>query len=380
MKWSFKIGEVKGIEIKVHLTFLIIVAWAAFYWGVALKGGVGGAIFGVILICLLFGCVVLHELSHSFQAIRYGYKVEDITLLPIGGMAKMESIPEDPAQELRMSIAGPMTNFAIALVLWILIKIFFAGQSTPGLYQVMTEISFRGLIHYLFVINIMLGAFNLIPAFPMDGGRVLRAILAKNMDYAKATTIAAMIGQGLAILMGMAGFFMGNFFLILIAIFIYMGAEQEGKVTEIKSVLRELIVEQVMTRDIKSVSSSTPLSEVIEIILHSYQEDFPVVDNDKLVGILPRSSIISTLHRSSADTPVKQAMKEDFPVVTLKTPLSEVYQKIMETRIKVIPVMEGDKFQGIINLEDISEAYMLLSAAGERRRSGLSKQQATKKE
>ena len=193
MSWSIRLFRVQGIDVKVHLTLVLILIWAAYRWSGSTGAGIQGALFGVVATLLLFAAVTLHELGHSFQALKYGVKVRDITLLPMGGLARMEEMPEKPKQELAIALAGPLVNFAIAALL-IGLGVLLQTQAVltlPELYRSLGEANWAGLLAYLTSANLMLGLFNLIPAFPMDGGRVLRALLAMKLDYDKATAIAA---------------------------------------------------------------------------------------------------------------------------------------------------------------------------------------------
>jgi Zn-dependent protease len=244
MNWSIKLGKIKGIDIKVHLTFILILVWAAYQWGVSTGKGLEGALFGVVVTLLLFLCVTLHELGHSFQALRFGIPVKDITLWPFGGLAQIERMPEKPRQELLIAIAGPLVNLVIGFGLLLVSQVLQiqGWLAIDQLFQVLGDVSWQGLLAYLIMANFALALFNLLPAFPMDGGRVLRALLAMRMDHAKATRWAVGIGQTLAWGLGLWGFTSGGYTLILIAIFVYLAAGQEGKTSAIKNVLGDLKV------------------------------------------------------------------------------------------------------------------------------------------
>jgi len=369
--WSIRIATVKGIEIKVHLTFLFIILWAAIEGGAGIGGGLRGAIFGIVSTTLLFFCVVLHELGHSFQALRYKVKVRNITLLPIGGVAQMESIPEKPSQELAISLAGPAVNFAIA----ILVTQIGAYLSQPAYLlsdtgqRVLSWIldglfygtDWKALIFYLLSMNVSLGAFNLIPAFPMDGGRVLRALLALRLDYLRATRIAVNVGRGLAVLLGVAGLILFQFPLVLIAVFIYAGGGYERQMVEVKKALQGLQVSQAVTRQLRTVTPTTLLTHVVDLIFHGYQSNFPVVEGRQLVGVLVREDILATLRERGPNVPVGQVMRTDFPVVNLSDSLLHVQQLIAKSGVKAVPVIEDGFFRGLITLNNINETYTLLS-------------------
>jgi len=378
--WSIKIATVKGIEIKVHLTFLLIILWAAIEGGMGIGGGLRGAIFGIVSTTLLFFCVVLHELGHSFQALRYKVKVRNITLLPIGGVAQMESIPEKPSHELAISLAGPAVNFAIVgllapLALWVLVTQIGAYLDRPAYLlsdtgqRVLSWIlnglfygtDWKALVFYLLSMNVSLGVFNLIPAFPMDGGRVLRALLALRLDYLRATRIAVNVGRGLAMLLGVAGLMLFQFPLVLIAVFIYAGAGHERQMVEVKRALQGLQVSQAVTRQLRAVTPTTPLGQVLDFTSYGYQSDFPVVKGRQLVGVLVREDILATLRERGPNVPVGQVMRTDFPVVNLSDSLLHVQQLIAKSGVKAVPVVEDGFFRGLITLDKINQTYTLLS-------------------
>lgn len=365
MRWSFKVGTAFGIELRIHVTFFLILLWAAYIWGVEYNQGVAGAFYGALVISILFACVVIHELSHSRMAQHYGAEVASITLLPIGGVSLLKKMPEGPAKELAVSIVGPLSNIVIGAVLGV-VYAALPGKTplatTDQFTEVITGISLQGFVLYMLLINFTLAAFNMIPAFPLDGGRVLRSILAKRMSYVKATRTAVLVGQMFAFALGIAGLLLGTWLWIIIAIFIYMGAEQEGAGAEMKTVLSRLKVGQAVTGRVKTLSPDDLLGDVVAIVIHSYQEDFPVLLNGQLVGILTRSNLINGLHRLGPGGRVSQVMERDFPVVTTDAPFSEAYEKMNQARLKAVPVMVNDRLVGMITLEHLSDVFMLLSA------------------
>jgi len=363
MSWSIKLFRVRGIEIKVHLTFVLILIWAAVRWGVTMKGGTTGALYGVLVILLLFACVTVHELAHSLTAMRFGVKVRDITLLPIGGISQMEEMPHKPSEELRMSLAGPLSNFIIAAILLLLsIPLNFPAEVSSGrMGQVLGSVSWGGLLAYLITANIMLGLFNLLPAFPMDGGRVLRSLLAMRMDHAKATAKAAAAGQGLAWLMGLVGVLSGAWTLVIIAVFIYLGASQEGRMVEVKNVLGELRVRQAMTTKCQTLSPEEPLSKAIDLILHGFQTVFPVLEEGRLAGILTEAEVVSALKEYGPEVAVKMAMRPDAPSFDPDGSLFAAQQLMSEKRLRALPVIKEGKLIGLLTPQDVSEAYLFLS-------------------
>ncbi|MHB1389635.1 MAG: site-2 protease family protein [Thermoleophilia bacterium] len=364
MKWSFKIGRAFGIQLRVHVTFFLIIAYAAYIWGVSDGGGVSGAVYGSFLITLLFACVVIHELCHSLMAIHFGGEVASITLLPIGGVSLLKNMPEEPRKELWVSVVGPLSNVVIALLLGI-VYVALPGRtavaSIDDFANVLTAISVEGFITYMLVINLMLAVFNMLPAFPLDGGRVLRSLLSLRMSPVRATRLAVTIGQMFAFGLGLAGVLLGAWLWIVVAVFIYMGAGQEGAGAQTKSILSGLRVRQALTGNVRVMAPTDRLSVVVTEMMHLFQEDFPVVEGERLAGVLTRSDLIRGLHDLGPEAAVSQVMTKDFPVVDADAPFSEVYQKMNETGVKAVPVLENGKLLGLVTLEHLSEVFMLLT-------------------
>ena len=361
---AIRLFSVRGIVIRMHITFPLILVWGAIQFGLISGLGVSGAIFGVIVFLLLFVIVVLHELGHSFAAQYYGVPVKEIVLLPIGGLAQLARIPEDPRQELVIAIAGPAVNFVLAILMAIIA--FIVGESvslvSPTLmFEELGSLSVGSIFNYVFVSNLFLGVFNLIPAFPMDGGRVLRALLATQMAYPRATRIAVSIGQSLAFLFGLWGFLGGGFFLILIAIFIYMGAGQEGQLVQLRHVLRGLTVEQAYSRQAQTVVPDATLHQVIDLTLSSFQADFPVCDDGRLVGLLTYSRLIQALNQRGPDVLVGDIMLTDIQPVAPNEGLFAVQQRMTALSIGALPVAENSHFLGLLTSQDINEIYRLAS-------------------
>ena len=366
MNWSLKLFKVKGIDIKVHLTFVLILVWAAYRWSVSTGEGVQGAIFGIVATLLLFLSVTLHELGHSLQAIKFGVRVRDITLMPMGGLAQMESIPEDPNKELRIAIAGPLVNFAIAALLIGLGTLLDARAllSFDELIASLGRVSWSGLLAYLTSANIMLGLFNLIPAFPMDGGRVLRALLAKKADHTKATRIAAQIGQGLALLMGLWGFMSGSWTLVLIAIFVWMGAGQESQGAQVKHTLGGTTVGQVMTRSPQVLRVNDSLSKAVELTLTTSQADFPVLEwgSNRVAGLLSEIDLLRGLQSLGANAAAREVMRMKIAAVSPDEPLHAAQQKMLLSRTRALPVLNPEgELLGMLTADDINEAYRLMA-------------------
>ena len=366
MSWSIKLFKVKGIDVKVHLTFVLILIWAAYRWSVSTGEGWMGAVFGIVATLLLFTSVTLHEFGHSLQALKFGIPVHDITLLPMGGLARIEEIPEDPGKEFRIAIAGPLVNFIIAGVLFGigLLLNTRAIISLDELYLSMGQVSWNGMLAYLTMTNLLLGLFNLIPAYPMDGGRILRAFLAKQLGHSKATNIAVKVGQGLALLFGLWGFMNGIYTLVLIAIFVWMGAGQEGKDTDVKNILNQMKVSQAMTRQPQILRSNDGLFKAIDLTLSTSQSDFPVTEwgSNHVVGLLCEKELLKGLQIHERTTPVRDVMQTTFPKATPDLPLLEAHKQMVSGRVRAMPVVDDeDNIVGLLTATDINEAYRLLS-------------------
>ncbi len=366
---GIKLFTVRGIEVKMHITFPLILVWAAVQFGYLNTEGfvLSGAAFGVVVILLLFICVVIHELAHSLVAVRMGFPVRDIVLLPLGGVAQMERMPERPAQEFLMAIAGPLSNFVIAVLLTVvgLALEMGAGRDLWQLLIDPIQLGWRGIIPYLIVTNLGLAVFNLIPAFPMDGGRVLRALLATVMSHARATTLAVRVGQGLAWMLGLTGLLTSNFMWVLIAIFVYSGAAQEGQMVHVKNALQGLRVRQAFSRRALALYPDDPVSRAADLTLESFQADFPVCDGERLMGLLTHTDVIRALKQRRPETPVREVMRTDFPTVGLDDGLFEVHRQMAEAGLDALAVMEGERFLGLLTRRDVNEVYQLLSVSPE---------------
>jgi len=369
MRFSYRIFRAFGIDVRIHLTFLFIVAYFAYLWGaVTDPGGVLGALYGVMLVVLLFILVVIHELTHSRVAQHYGIAVRSITLLPIGGVASMDEIPAEPRKELAISIAGPLSNIVIALLMFAALPfvVDWGTLSFERISDLIFERSFAGAYMYIFLTNALLAGFNLLPAFPLDGGRVFRALLAMRLDRARATRVAVLVGQSLAVLLAIYGFLSGGIILILVAIFIFFGAQGEGGVGELHRVLGDLRVKHVINTNVQTARREQTLGELAARLFHTYQEDFPVITaQGEVEGIVPRDRLIAELGHNGPDYPAGDVMRTDFPVIGLEGTVNEALDRMRAGGFKAIPIVERGRLAGMLSLEDIGEVYSLLSAGGE---------------
>lgn len=364
MESGIPLFKVRGIQVRMHITFPLILIWGAIQFGFLARRGLTGAVFGVVVTLILFAIVVLHELGHSVAAQSYGVPVEQIVLLPIGGVAQLGRIPENPMQEFVIAIAGPLVNFALAGLLALIGAISGLEVGLAGLRSILDQLgsaNLNAVFGYVFVSNLFLGLFNLLPAFPMDGGRILRALLASRMDYARATALAVTVGQAMAWLLGLWGFLGGGFFLIVVAIFIYTGAGQEGRMVQVRSVLRNLTVRQAYSKQVKSLSPQSTLRDAIEITLSSFQSDFPVCEDESLIGVLTHTQLVEALNRSGPDQPVAEVMRTDLAPVSPDESLFLAQQRLTEEAVDALPVVERGEFLGLVTARDVSEVYRLAS-------------------
>ena len=358
MKWSWKIGRLWGIDIYMHATFLLIVGWVAVSYWLELHSW-NAVLSGVIFILAIFACVVLHEYGHALTARRFGVKTRDITLYPIGGVARLERIPEKPIEELWVALAGPAVNVGISAVLFVYLFL----TNGFGLFHGF-DIASGSFLVRLLEINALLAGFNLLPAFPMDGGRVLRALLAMNMDYVHATQVAANVGQAMAFIFGFAGLFIDPF-LLFIAFFIWIGAGQEANLAQVKNSLGGIPVGRAMITNFETLSPADTLAKVVELIIAGSQHDFPVVEDGRLAGILDRETFIKALaERGQADL-VADVMRHGIPEVDTHEMIDSAMERLNSNSVKTLPVTHAGKLVGLITSENITEFLMIRSALHE---------------
>jgi len=365
MDWSLTIGTVHGIKIKIHATFLLIIPWAAYNWGIALGRGWSGALYGIVFTAVIFFCVVLHELAHSLVAVFYGVRVHEIELSPIGGVAKMESMPQKPYQEFVMALAGPLVNLIIAVPLGGLVLMLIGSgviKSFGHLIYLMSKPSWQGFILNLFASNVLLALFNLLPAFPMDGGRVLRSALAWVIGQRQATIVAARVGQVLAIMLGLFGLVSANLMLVFIALFVFAGAQQEERLAEIRDVLRDLLVGQALITTCPTLSPDDTLDIVLALAMHEHPAAFAVVEAGYLVGLLPYSDITSALATYGPGVRVGDIMRTVFPTVEPTDSLIRARQLMAASGLRALPVISAGRLLGMITAQQINEIYAFLAA------------------
>lgn len=365
MKTSFQIFKVWGIPIKIHISFLLILpifayifATNTYFFNFLLEETPLLAYgLGAVLVILFFLCILLHELGHSFVALKSGIDMSNITLMIFGGVSSMDEPNEDPNTELKLALAGPAVSIVIGSIL--LLITFALGLELPILVSVESVPSI--MLGWLGYINLVLAGFNLIPAFPMDGGRVLRSLLAKKMSYIDATEKAASVGKTFAFLLGLFGLltFPQGIWFILIASFIYIGASEEEKATQISGALKGKEAKDLMTKEVVSVSPDNSLEEVIKIIREKKHMGYPVLENDELVGVITFSDIQDVPEQEKKGKKVRDIMTTDLKTVKSTTEAYEALKKMSSSGVGRLPVVENKELVGILSRSDFTTAFQL---------------------
>lgn len=354
MGWSFPLGIIAGIRVQVHFTFAIFMVW------IVLSGLMQGKSSAVVLanalfMLGLFGCVVLHEFGHALTARRFGILTKDITLLPIGGVARLERMPEDPMQELWVALAGPAVNVVIAAAIAVWLKVTGGNAALSGI-----NIETGSLLERLLVVNISLCVFNMLPAFPMDGGRVVRALLATRMEYTRATQVAANLGQGMALLFGIAGFLF-NPVLLFIAFFVWIGAGQEASMVQMKAALGGIPVSAAMMTRFQTVRPEDTLAFLTKLILSGAQHDFPVMEDERVVGVVTREGLVKGLAQSD-ELQVQDVMHREIAVADASDMLESAFQRLQDCACHTLPVMQNRRLVGLLTAENMGEFLMISKA------------------
>ncbi|WP_137699493.1 site-2 protease family protein [Marimonas lutisalis] len=354
MNWSFSIGTVRGTEIRVHATFFLLLAWVMVAAWMA--EGPGAAVVNMAFIVTIFACVVLHELGHAMMARRFGVRTPDITLLPIGGLARLERIPEDPKQEILIAVAGPLVN----VVIWVILTLFLGAQVSLNALQSLEDPGL-GFVERVAAVNLLLVAFNLIPAFPMDGGRVFRAALAMFMDRVRATQVAAHVGQIMAFLFGFLGLTGGSPLLILIAVFIFFAAGAESSDAALRDRAHGARARDAMITAFEALRPDDTLDTAAQAVLRTTQAEFPVIGPDRrFAGMLTRAVILAAGEDARRTAHVAAAMERDVPQVTLDAPMDAVLDAMAQGNVPGVAVSDrAGNFVGYITRENIGEWYIL---------------------
>jgi Zn-dependent protease/predicted transcriptional regulator len=355
MRWSLKVGQLAGTVVYVHVTFFALLAWIGVMAGLE-KRSLAAAVEAVGFTTTLFACVVLHEFGHAFMARRFAIRTRDIVLFPFGGVGRLERIPEVPSQELLIALAGPAVSVGIAgglfAALWL-------QGSAPQLENF--GIGDASFAERLTVINAALAAFNLLPAFPMDGGRVLRALLAMRLDYVRATEVAARIGQAIAVLFAVVGA-LTNPLLLVVALFVWIGAAGEAGLAQVKRALRGATVETAMRTEFGELAPGAAIGRAVEMALRYAQSDFPVLLNGQVVGMLTRRDLVRCLSEDGAARTVGDAMHRAFEIVDRSEPLVAVFGRLQQEPDKTLLVADHGRIVGLVGLDEIGNLLRIRRA------------------
>ena len=360
MNWSFRVLDVAGIPIRIHATFFLILILGAYQWG-SMTGTLMGGVFGIVLMGLLFVSVTLHELGHSLVAKVFGIPVRQIVLLPLGGVAQITKNPEKPLHELIIAVAGPLVNVGIAILLLAALGFSVAPQMLTGHGRLPGEMSntpsLTTLLSWLLTANISLAIFNLIPAFPLDGGRVFRALMAMFIGYPRATRLASVTGQFIAIILGIYAVLNSQFLLALVAVFIFFEARQETATVEAKTVLNTLRVGDAYNKHALALVVGDRVSRAVDYILTSCQPDFAVLQGSNPIGIVTRDDVLRSLATHMDDTFVTEIMVREFLKIEASKSLAETRRTMVKRGTRIAGVYDGANFLGLISMEDIAEAF-----------------------
>jgi Zn-dependent protease len=370
VKWSYRIANVRGIDLKVHVTFALIVIAAVVTWGPL---GWSGIAFGVALMALLFGCVTLHEFGHAVAAQRFGIPVREIVLLPIGGVALLGRNPRNALQELVIAAAGPLVNVLIVGALIPVLALLGEPITWSGAHlgpRPGIELTVHEALRWLVGVNVSLVLFNLIPAFPLDGGRILRGLLGLGMDWTQATRWATRVGQVLAVAMGVFGFMTGQLTLAIIALLVFSAAGATHAEERGREVLAFARAGDACNRHAITLGERDHTNKVARYLLTSYQPDFAVMRGGELLGVVLRRDVLGRLAHGKGGLPVTDAMTR-CPRVSATATLADVRSILDEQDAFVVAVFDGDRYLGLISRDDLHEAELILrsSLIAEARRS-----------
>lgn len=356
------LGSIYGTEVRVHFTFLFLLAWiGTIVW---MESGAAAALDAVLVVILLFVCVVLHEFGHVLMARRFGIMTSHITLWPIGGIAALDTLPEKPREEIAVALAGPAVNILLALIM---VVILGADLSVANM-RLFGDANI-GILDRLATVNVVLAIFNLIPAFPMDGGRVLRAAFGHFMSYVRATRLAARVGQAFAILLAFLGL-LGNPFLVIIGIFVYLAASTEAYSVNVRDATRGVPVREVMISRFESLSPDATLSDAADLLLKTAQKEFPVVDGDKkLLGFLTRDSLVQALSSEDEGAPIAKAVTRLVPTEGLRSSVEAIMVLLQAPGVPAVAIVDKEnRFVGYITHENVLELFMVQEASRQRHR------------
>jgi Zn-dependent protease/CBS domain-containing protein len=370
--WSISIGRVFGIELRVHLTFLFLLFFVWMSESAVHRQISAGP--GLALVGIIFGSVLLHEFGHALVSTREGIPAKSIILLPIGGITMLDesrvmaegSGKPTWARDIRIAIAGPVVNLVIAILAG-----FIVLQVLPqtDLWQ-WPFIHSGNLPKSVVWANLYLAGFNLLPAYPMDGGRILRALFSRRMEPVQATRRAVFIGQAFAMVFMLSGFFIPNFWLVMVGVFVFMGAQLEERSIVFQSVLETVQMRDIMLTDFATLSPADTLEDALEKAVHSLQDDFPVVRGSDMVGVVSRQKILDAL-RSEGNGYVQSVMNRMFEVAGRSESLASAFKKLTARNLSIIPVVEDQHLVGIVTLQNLMHSMALLAESRKLRREAL---------
>jgi Zn-dependent protease len=360
MKWSWRIGRIAGIDVDVHATFALLILYVAITEYQRSRSLANVAIV-IAFVLIVFASVVAHEYGHALTARRYGVLTRGITLLPIGGVARLDRIPSKPQQELTIAIAGPLVSVGIALVI-------YAGLRLTGtpVASADVDVTAGAFLARVMWVNVAIVLFNMLPAFPMDGGRILRAALAMKLDQVRATSIAATVGKAFAFLFGIVGLYT-NPFLIFIALFVYLGAAGEETHSRMQAALHDVPVERLMISDMRTLDVDDTLTRAVQHLLAGFQHDFPVTDRDQVVGVLTRGALLKAVSQHGEQARVRDHMRRDICVTHARESVERAFERLQRDECQTMPVVRDGTLVGVLTLENVGEYVMLRQALDARR-------------
>lgn len=364
MKWSWRVGRVAGINVYLHATLLILIGWVGYEY-YRWRHQPRDVVEAVLFISCFFVIVLLHELGHAMAARHYGIRTRDITLMPIGGLARMECLPAEPYQELVVALAGPAVNILLAVVYWGAVN-----PMTDAMNLEQLHVGGGHFLHKLVWANVGMAVFNLVPAFPMDGGRVLRALLAMRLDHARATRWAVDVGQALAFAFGAIGLYTMHPLWVFVALFVYLGAEQELDMARMRSALTGVPIQRVMITDLRTLRPDDPLERAVEHTLAGFHQDFPVMEGEAVIGVLTRKTLLTALAQKGPNAPVREAMERDFHTARPGEEAETVFSRLQTSECHSLPVIDHGRLVGVVTTENLGEYLMIQSALRGKRPAG----------
>ena len=355
--WSFRLTRIAGIDVRVHLTFFLLLVWIGLSVWEQTRSQTA-VLQGMAFVLTLFACVVLHEFGHALTARRFGIRTRRITLWPIGGVASMERMPDDPKQEILVALAGPAVNVVIAAALWLMLTA--ADYQPVSVAQDPAALFIDGgaFVYNIMVINVVLAVFNMLPAFPMDGGRVLRASLALAMPHHEATRRAASVGQTLALGLFILGI-LYNPILVVIAMFIWLGAAGEAGAEQLSHALHSAHARDVMLTRFDTLSGDDTLARAVDLTIHTGQRHFPVDMGNKPPVSLSQDTLLKAVRSHGESDPLRALTLPVMPVVTPETSAETLFRRMQSGEVELIGVVEGDTLSGLVTLNALTRYLQL---------------------